>query len=104
MRVQVIEMADFLVSWTVAGDSEGVFRWVVRVTDRGDGHATVLERRGRCGRVSWGDAQDIAAENARRVAAALIEPAAPQGQPRPPGPLGPLAPDFSAQHSSHAKH
>ncbi|MBB5503144.1 hypothetical protein [Paraburkholderia sp. MM5384-R2] len=74
MRVQAIEMADFLVSWTVVRDSEGVFQWIVLVTERGGEHGTVFERRGTCGHVSWGDAQDIAAENARRVAATLVEP------------------------------
>jgi hypothetical protein len=77
MRVQAIEMAEFLVSWTVLRDSEGAFQWIVLVTERGGAHATVFERRGTCGRVSWGDAQDIAAENARRVAATLAEPREP---------------------------
>ncbi|WP_254905909.1 hypothetical protein [Paraburkholderia youngii] len=67
-------MADFLVSWTVIRDSEGAFQWIVLVTERGGGHGTVFERRGTCGHVSWGDAQDIAAENARRVAATLVDP------------------------------
>ncbi|MGF6297202.1 hypothetical protein OKW43_006932 [Paraburkholderia sp. WC7.3g] len=77
MRVQAIEIADFLVSWTVIRDSEGAFQWVVLVTERGGEHHTVFERRGTCGHVSWGDALDIAAENARRVAIALVEPAEP---------------------------
>jgi hypothetical protein len=76
MRVQAIEMADFLVSWTVIRDSEGAFQWIVLVTERSGEHGTVFERRGTCGHVSWGDAQDIAAENARRVAATLVEPGA----------------------------
>ena len=77
MRVQAIEMADFLVSWTVIRDSESAFQWIVLVTERGGEHGTVFERRGTCGHVSWGDAQDIAAENARRVAAMLAEPREP---------------------------
>ncbi|APA90164.1 hypothetical protein BJG93_30970 (plasmid) [Paraburkholderia sprentiae WSM5005] len=77
MRVQAIQIADFLVSWTVTRDSEGAFQWVVLVTERGGEHRTVFERRGTCGHVSWGDALDIAAENARGVAAALVESGEP---------------------------
>jgi hypothetical protein len=73
MRVQAIEIADFLVSWTVIRDSEGAFQWVVLVTERSGEHRAVFERRGTCGHVTWGDALDLAAENARRVAAELVE-------------------------------
>jgi hypothetical protein len=73
MRVQAIEIADLLVSWTVIRDSEGAFQWVVLVTERCSEHRTVFERRGTCGQVTWGDALDVAAENARRVAAELVE-------------------------------
>ncbi|MCC8404037.1 hypothetical protein LJ655_19490 [Paraburkholderia sp. MMS20-SJTN17] len=74
MRLQAIETADFLVSWTVIRDSEGAFQWIVLVTERCGEQRTVFERRGTCGHVSWSDALDIAAERARRVAAALAEP------------------------------
>ncbi|MGF6919084.1 hypothetical protein [Paraburkholderia sp. 40] len=89
MRLQKIEIADFLVSWTVIRDSEGAFQWVVVVTERGGEHHTIFERRGTCGHVSWDDALDIAAETARRVAAGLVEPGEPaktkQRRGRTPG-------------------
>ncbi len=66
MRVQTIEIADFLVTSTVIRDSEGAFQWVVLVTERTGEHRTLVERRGVCGHVSWGDALDM--PRRRRVA------------------------------------
>ncbi|MFT4065858.1 hypothetical protein [Paraburkholderia sp.] len=74
MRVQTIEIADFLVSSTVIRDSEGGFQWIVLVTERTGERRTVLERRGTCGHVSWGDALDIAADAARGIAMGLDVP------------------------------
>ncbi|HEY2020222.1 hypothetical protein [Paraburkholderia sp.] len=75
MRVQTIEIADFVVTSTVIRDSERAFQWVVRVTERSGERHMVFERRGRCGPVSRGDALEIAAQAARGIASGLARPA-----------------------------
>jgi hypothetical protein len=71
MRVHTIELANLCVGSDVIADSDGGFLWVVRVTERSPGHRLVFEKRGRCGRVSKGDAQDLAADRASDIAAGL---------------------------------
>ena len=98
MRVQTIEVADFLISWTVVRDSDGAFQWIVFVTERSGERRTLFERRGSCGHVAWGDALDMAAETAHRVAVGLVEPAEPDepaGGPAKTKPRGEGTPDRS---------
>ncbi|MCC8392266.1 hypothetical protein LJ656_06660 [Paraburkholderia sp. MMS20-SJTR3] len=71
MRVQTIEMADYLLTSTVIRDSEGAFQWVVLVSERCGERRALFERRGSCGRMSWGDALDLAAQAAHSVALEL---------------------------------
>ncbi|MEA3082662.1 MAG: hypothetical protein QOC89_359 [Paraburkholderia sp.] len=71
MRVHTIELANLRVGSDVIADFDGGFLWVVRVTERSLGHRLVFEKSGNCGRVSKGDAQDIAAARASDIAAGL---------------------------------
>jgi hypothetical protein len=68
MRVRTIDLADITIACSAVRDSDGGFLWVVKVEDRGPEHRMVLERRGRCGRVTLGDALDFAARQAREIA------------------------------------
>ena len=71
MRVVTIAIAGVVISSEVMPDSEGGYQWIVQVAERTGDHRPILERRGTCGSVSRGDALDMAALMARKVATGL---------------------------------